>query len=115
LRLPPRLRTSFFVSDDHSLAIEATATRNVHADHLKGIRELANEHRIGRRIVVSLDERERRTDDGIEILPALTFARLLWADELVRSRRVAIAPSRQLTILPHPAATTISPAAVVAT
>jgi hypothetical protein len=53
-------------------------------DHLKGIRELAAEHRVGRRIIVSLDEHPRRTDDGNEILPAQTFAQLLWANELFR-------------------------------
>jgi predicted AAA+ superfamily ATPase len=73
-----------FVSDDLALAIEAKATRNVHMDHLKGIRELAAEHRVGRRIIVSLDEHPRRTDDGNEILPAQTFAQLLWANELFR-------------------------------
>jgi len=34
---------------------------------------------------VSLDERPRRTDDGVEILPATTFAERLWADDLLAS------------------------------
>jgi len=29
------------------------------------------------------DERPRRTDDGVEILPARTFAERLWADDLL--------------------------------
>jgi len=38
---------------------------------------------VGRRIVVSLDERPRRTDDGIDILPARIFAQRLWEDDLL--------------------------------
>jgi predicted AAA+ superfamily ATPase len=72
-----------FVTDDLTLAVEAKAARSVHVDHLKGMRELAAEHRVRRRIVVSLDQRPRRTEDGIEVLPARVFARRLWADELI--------------------------------
>ncbi len=31
--------------------------------------------------VVSLEPRPRRTDNGIDILPATTFAQCLWRDE----------------------------------
>jgi len=76
-----------FVVGDLAVAIEAKATPKVHADHLKGLRALAEDHpRVGRRIVVSLDERPRRTEDGIEILPAREFARRLWSGELLRAR-----------------------------
>lgn len=44
-----------FVVDDLSCAIEAKATARVHADHLKGLRELhRDDPRVGRRIVVGL-------------------------------------------------------------
>jgi predicted AAA+ superfamily ATPase len=72
-----------FVVDDCRVAIEAKATRQVHADHLRGLRELAGDQPVRRRVVVSLDARPRRTDDGIEILPARTFAERLWAGELL--------------------------------
>lgn len=72
-----------FVTADLALAIEAKATPRVHSDHLKGLRQLGQEHRVGRRIAVSLDDRPRRTDDGIEILPARVFAARLWGDDLV--------------------------------
>jgi hypothetical protein len=53
------------------------------ADYLKGLRHLAWDHpRVGRRVVVCLEPKARRTDDGIEILPAATFIRRLWAGEL---------------------------------
>ncbi|HXQ22548.1 MAG TPA: DUF4143 domain-containing protein [Candidatus Acidoferrales bacterium] len=72
-----------FVIDDMRTAIEAKATARVHADHLKGLRELARDHpRVGRRVVVSLDERPRRTEDGIDILPAQLFAQRLWEGDI---------------------------------
>ena len=73
-----------FIIDDVRVAIEAKATARVHDGHLKGLREIGREHpRVERRIVVSLDARARRTEDGIEILPARTFAERLWGDELI--------------------------------
>jgi predicted AAA+ superfamily ATPase len=73
-----------FVVDDVRLAIEAKPTAKVHDGHLRGLREIAREHpRVKRRIAVSLDPRARRTKDGIEILPAQTFAERLWNDALI--------------------------------
>ena len=40
---------------------------------------LVTEHpNVGRRIIVCLEDRVRRTEDGIDILPAETFAARLW-------------------------------------
>jgi predicted AAA+ superfamily ATPase len=65
------------------IAIEAKASSNVNADHLKGLRQLAVDHpEVGRRIVVCLEDRARRTPDGIEILPVPDFLRRLWGGEL---------------------------------
>ncbi|MGD0946246.1 MAG: DUF4143 domain-containing protein [Candidatus Binatia bacterium] len=73
-----------FVVDDLRVAIEAKAAPCVHADHLRGLRELGRDHpRVGRRVVVSLDERPRWTEDGIDILPARVFAQRLWKGELI--------------------------------
>ncbi len=74
-----------FVLDDLSLAIEVKATRMANADHLRGLRELARDQRVARRLLVSLDVRPRRTEDGIEILPAVEFARRLWGGDLIAS------------------------------
>jgi hypothetical protein len=52
-------------------------------DHLQGLRSLVQDHpRVGRRIAVCREPRARTTDDGIEILPALTFVRRLWQEGL---------------------------------
>lgn len=82
-RLASGIEVDFLVGD-LALAVEAKATAKVQSDHLKGLRALVEDHpRVRRRIVVSLDDRPRTTEDGIEILPAATFAKRLWAGELV--------------------------------
>lgn len=60
-----------FVVDDMRVAIEAKATAKVTADHLKSLRALRIDHpRVRNRVLVCLEPRSRRTDDGILILPA---------------------------------------------
>lgn len=72
-----------FVVGDMRLAVEAKASGRIVARHLKGMRSLVTDHpAVGRRIVVCLEERARRTEDGIDILPAATFAARLWQGEL---------------------------------
>jgi predicted AAA+ superfamily ATPase len=72
-----------FVVNDLEVAIEAKATTKVTADHLRALREVVRDHpRAGRRLVVCLESRPRRTDDGIDVLPAPDFARRLTAGEL---------------------------------
>ena len=72
-----------FVLGDMQVAIEAKSSERVTQDHLKGLRSLVKDHpRVGRRLVVCREPRARKTDDGIEILPAATFVRRLWAGEL---------------------------------
>ncbi|WP_419918329.1 ATP-binding protein [Candidatus Poriferisocius sp.] len=73
-----------FVVGDLRLAIEAKATARVTSSHLKGLRALAAEHPgLGRRVVVCIEPRPRRTDEGIDILPATDFARHLWQGHLI--------------------------------
>lgn len=82
-RLPSGIEVDFIVGD-MECAIEAKGTTRSNPDHLRGLREIAIDHkRLGRRILVSMEDRARRTEDGIDILPAKTFARRLWDGELV--------------------------------
>ena len=68
-----------FVVDDMAVAMEAKATHRVTSDHLKGLRQLRADHpEVGPRYVVSLEPRARRTEDGIEVLPAAEFVGRLW-------------------------------------
>ena len=84
-RLASGTEVDFVVDRGASIevAIEAKATSRVTSDHLKGLRQLAVDHPdVRRRVVVSLAPRARRTDDGIDILPAADFAARLWDGDL---------------------------------
>lgn len=73
-----------FILNDMEVAIEAKASDNIHADHLRGLRQLAGDYpTLRRRIVVSLVDRRRRTEDGIEIVPYAEFASELWRGGLL--------------------------------
>jgi predicted AAA+ superfamily ATPase len=72
-----------FILGDMQVAVEAKASARVTSDHMKGLRALAVDHpRVRRRIIVCLEPRARRTEDGIEVLPWRRFAQALWSDEL---------------------------------
>ena len=82
-RLPSGIEVDF-VLGDMDVAIEAKSSARVTRNHLKGLRTIIDEHpEIRRRIVVCLEPRARRTEDGIDILPAKTFAQRLWTGNLV--------------------------------
>lgn len=72
-----------FIVGDMQAAIEVKSSERITDTHLKGLRSLTGDHpKVGRKLVVCREPRARRTDDGIEILPASTFVRRLWAGEL---------------------------------
>ena len=62
-----------FIVGRMRLAIEAKATSRITADHLNGLRHLRQDHPAVRRVIVCLEPRRRKTEDGIEILPAQSF------------------------------------------
>jgi predicted AAA+ superfamily ATPase len=73
-----------FVVDDVRIALEVKATRRVVSQHLKGLREIAVDHpHVRRRVLVCLEDVPRRTEAGIDILPAMEFSRRLWDGELL--------------------------------
>ena len=68
-----------FVLGDMQVAVEAKASARITSDHLKGLRSLVVDHPdVGRRVVACLEPRARRSEDGIDILPAEIFVRRLW-------------------------------------
>ncbi len=72
-----------FIVGDMQLAVEAKASPRISRQHLKGIRNLAQDHPdVGRRLVVCLEPKARLTEDGIEVAPAEQFVRRLWQGEL---------------------------------
>jgi predicted AAA+ superfamily ATPase len=72
-----------FIVNDMELAIEAKAARKATSDHLKGLRHLRQDHpRIRQRILVCLEPKPYRTEDGISVLPAAEFCARLGAGDL---------------------------------
>ena len=72
-----------FIVNDMEIAIEAKATRKVTSDHLKGLRNLRDDHtRVRQRILVCLEAKPYRTDDAISVLPAAEFCARLHAGDL---------------------------------
>ncbi len=72
-----------FVINDFQVCIEAKARPKIQTDDLKGLRHLKEDHpSLGRRILVCLEAKRRKTDDGIEIFPFLDFAQSLWRGDL---------------------------------
>jgi uncharacterized protein len=81
-RLPSGIEVDFVVGD-MTLALEAKASQKITADHLRGLRSIVADYpKVPRRAVVSLEARDRRTEDGIDILSEASFRRLLWSGEL---------------------------------
>jgi len=72
-----------FLVNHIDCAIECKATQKVQSEHLKGLRQLTIDHpEVKRCLIVSLDPKNRRTEDGIDIVDYHEFIRLLWGGEL---------------------------------
>ena len=85
-RLPSGIEVDFVLGDLQA-AVEAKASARITRDHLRGLRTLAEEHPgVGQRVVVCLEPRARRTEDGIDILPAAEFVRRLQQGDLAPAR-----------------------------
>lgn len=68
-----------FILGDMAAAIEVKATARVRPEHLNGLVQLKLDHpQVGPRILVCLEERPRRLENGILVLPALEFLERLW-------------------------------------
>ena len=80
-RTHSRHEVDVLIGDD--IAIEVKGSETVGDHRLTGIRALAEEGMLRRKIVVSMESMARRTDDGIEILPVEEFLRQLWDGQLV--------------------------------
>jgi hypothetical protein len=64
-----------------ALALEVKATQNVSSADLKGLLALREEGLVKSYLVVSMDEKSRKTG-GISLLHIHDFLRKLWDDEL---------------------------------
>lgn len=72
-RKRPRRIEVDFVLGDMEVAVEAKSRSTITSDHLKGLRNLVEDHPVGRRIVVCREPKVRTPPDGIEVLPVGAF------------------------------------------
>jgi hypothetical protein len=70
----------FLVGD--GIAIEVTASPMVSERHLSGLLKLSEKTPLRKRIIVSRDQ-NRRTLQGVEVLPYPLFIERLWSGELL--------------------------------
>ena len=68
---------------DLDLAIEFKATAGVTGRHAPGLRALREDQKVKRALIVSLDERPRTIEGGIEVWPWALFCERLWAGDWV--------------------------------
>jgi predicted AAA+ superfamily ATPase len=65
------------------IAIEAKAGHRIKDDFFKGLRAVIGLKGLKRRVLVYMGRERLRTADGIEVLPALEFARILAEGKLL--------------------------------
>lgn len=79
-RSQSQIEVDFILNEN--IGIEVKASAQVSPQDLKGLRALQEDADLQRKIVVS-SERERRTVEGIEIIPYGEFLRDLWAGKII--------------------------------
>lgn len=73
------------------VAVEVKAAEKITERDFRGLRALAEETPLRRKVLVSRERSAWRSDDGIEVLPAQDFLRRLWAGDII-PRQAAGAP-----------------------
>ena len=71
-----------FVLGQLDVAIEVKGAARVHDGDVAGLRALAEEQRVRRAVVVSLERQPRTLSRGIDVLPWQTFLEQLWSGGL---------------------------------
>lgn len=74
-----------FVLGDGQVAVEVKASARVREQQLRGLKAFREEHPDAEALVVSLDDKARRLDSGIAILPWRDFLGRLWSGEVMRA------------------------------
>ena len=67
---------------DGKVALEFKSSDEVVSKHTKGLKAFEEDYPDSRKIIVSLDK-NRRLLNGVEIIPALLFLKMLWNGEIV--------------------------------
>lgn len=71
-----------FVLGQLDVAIDVKGAARVHDGDVAGLRALAEEQRVRRAVVVSLERQPRKLSRGIDVLPWQTFLEQLWSGGL---------------------------------
>lgn len=79
-RSQSKLEVDFVIGDE--VAIEVKASERVTERAMGGLRALAEEVPLRRKIIVCNESAPWRSDDGIEVMPVETFVRALWSNQL---------------------------------
>lgn len=82
-RSQSKLEVDFLIGD--TCAIEVKGTEHVSQPDFKGLRALAEETNLKRKIVVCLEAKPRTTDDMIEIWPVDLFLNALWDGKMQKT------------------------------
>lgn len=75
-----QLEVDFVIGD--RVAIEVKASGRVSDRDARGLRALAEDVPLKKKLIVCTERSSRRLDDGIEIVPVSVFLDRLWSDEL---------------------------------
>ena len=75
------VEVDFLVGDE--LAIEVKSTRRVGPSDLRSLRAIGKDLTLRQRLLVCREPYERRTEDGIDIMPVQTFCKRLWQGALL--------------------------------
>ena len=76
-----QFEVDFLVGD--KVGIEVKSKTRVSPRDYKGLSALSEEVRLKRKIVICGEKTRRKTDEGMEIMPAELFLKELWADNIV--------------------------------
>ena len=80
-RSQSKLEVDFVVAG--RVAIEVKAAERVTDRAMRGLRALAEEVPLERKVIVSHEPAAWRSEDGIEVLPVDEFLQTLWQDKLL--------------------------------
>lgn len=73
-----------FILGDHEIALEVKGVDFVDSHHMKGIKAFQEEYTTKQSIIVSLDAKPRKLNNGILVLPWSIFLQKLWNGELIQ-------------------------------
>ena len=65
------------------VALEFKSAKKNTSTHLKGLKALKEEQKVGKSFLVSREKMHRKTEDGIEMIPWELFCKKLWNDEVL--------------------------------